>query len=396
MSSESWPAREVSMYPVPFRTLEFPRVLTFSPRDAEETLRYLREMRSAASAASPLDEFDKQIDEGVGPETLVVDLSRTAQIDPDVALCLRAEADRLTHFARRPVFWIQPKSNMPTRNLNAVGFQWRANIMPTSRMETVGNLLSAPQVMSDGLSPFFRMQSGLEDGERILKIEKRLNSNLSIIADRAIFKGTKKDSSVFRDFEERIRVALNSVVFEVVYNTHKHAYVGEAGIDTESRDHRRSKSFFDWWIGIVSLSGEKRRAVHGAGDVLVVTALDHGLSIPESIRENISKGLAFIVTTPESSRALKEDVDVDMLFALINGRIRKAGSGVRSTGVDSLKALVDCGVASRMTLISGKALLRYETSTSSSHSTSETELSESFPGTLVSWEVPLVVEGGKK
>lgn len=324
--------------------------------------------------------------------SLVVDMSDTQRIAPEVALVIRSIVDQLAWMPSNSLYWMRPQSGHAIRSLSSVGFEWRASVVPDDEMQPVAaGILAAPQVMYGGKSTLLRIQTEMDHPQRQEMVNEYIDENLQVIFHKAI-KGFDLSTS------KSLKTSVLTGLYEAIYNVGSHAYPLDFVIAPPVGSS--SGREFDWWIGVFGMSQTGRVQQSNCAKV-VVCVLDHGVSIPQNIRQGIETGSAFIKKTsvlgssPSASNFIENLSDKDIMSLLLNGSIDR--KGVRtSTGLASLKEPVQDGFADSLSIATGTAFVRFSKGSADSQS-AEISVSDDipeFPGTLIWWRFKL--EGANK
>lgn len=346
-----------------------PEKLNFSD-DIERTLEFFSALRKDVAEAE---------EHG---QSVFVNMHQVTRISPEAAICLRAEVDRLTWARSRTLVWGQPTREEPNAALNAAGFQWRAAVVPKARMGLSKPLLVSPQVISDGSSPVLHVQSGFVGQRSDRHVTEVIDENFDAVVGGAV-------SDLSKPEFKKLRVALVTALFEVVYNVETHAYPDDVLSDAFPANQVQRE--FDWWVfctGLTKTQAVKRSSV----EELVICTLDHGTSIPQNIRNGIKNGQAQIVST-KSLRASPdpnqgEQDDIELLRLLLNGLVQRSERQSYGTGMASLRDVVDEGIGYEMRIVSGAASIIYRLDKSGRQTTEEaTTLETPFKGTFISWRI---------
>lgn len=348
-------------------TIDAPQKINFTD-NADETLEFLQRFRGDVLSV-----------EAAG-NTLVVDLTHTLEISPEAALSLRSEVDQLSWLRAQTVCWLQPKSEQATRALNSAGFQWRASIVPTTRMEAIRGVLVAPQVISSGKSPVVHIQAERRLGGSSDDSIEHLTEHFEVILKKAL-----------QDLDEReyefYRKPILTALYEIVYNVDIHAYSDEHSFEFAEQKRRRD---FDWWIGVFGI-GARGRVVSKNATELVVVAIDHGVSIPANIRAGLRSGEARVVKSNRLSRSPTatdaEPTETEMLEFLIDGKLLSVDRSSSGTGMANIREIVDDDIAYEMQIVSGKASSRHVNLAKDETRKESKLLGFSYPGTIISWKM---------
>lgn len=353
--------------------------------EAPEYMNFTEHAEATVGFFASLIEDARKTAEASG--SLVVDLSETVKIAPEVALVVRSIVDQLAWMPSNSLYWMRPSSDQAVRALSSVGFEWRASVVPHDEMQpVVAGILSAPQIMYGGKSNLLRIQTQMDHPERQAVVNEYIDDNLQTIFRKAI-------RSFDLESAKSLKTSVLTGLYEAIYNVGSHAYPDDFVIAPPVGSS--SGREFDWWIGVFGMNSSGRVQQSNCSKA-VVCVVDHGVSIPENIRNSLSEGNAFIKRTSMLGNSPAPDSvdaglsDKEIMSLLLNGGIDR--KGVRtSTGLASLKEPVQDGFADSLSIVSGSAYVRFARGSSESASAEVTETDDipTFNGTLIWWRFKL-------
>lgn len=187
------------------------------------------------------------------------------------------------------------------------------------------------------------------------------------------FHGQKRDPKRIIDLRDSIedltgrlkrRRAFNDGLTEAIINVRQHAYNSEKRVDR-------------WWIS-ASIDHQNRS--------LTVMCLDHGIGIPNSLRQ--SKVLELGLSTFGKLKS-RMQVDHDIIRAAVEGGKSSTGMSFRGKGLrkDVKRYVEQHDSEGALRIFSGNGYYEYKMERAGASSSRSRALPKTFPGTFIEWTI---------